>query len=241
MSMNAFTAACRFLTRFKVVSRGAPQAARLLQMFPVVGAVVGLALFLLALVLPALSSRGLAAGLLAIAIPCVLWWVTEWRGLRALAWFFESRRFAALVAVDGAGREGLYWRITAFQIALLVKLLCVGAVVYSGHAAWLVLVPVLSFTCMAELHADELKSADGGARHGHWFVAAGLCLVAGGLTGAFVGALLVVLVCRLLLPVLRDVLAMPEDNDSALAARDLAVEFIEITVLLLGGLYMASR
>lgn len=237
MGMNAFTTACRFLTRFKVTPRGTVQAGHLLRMFPVVGAVVGLALFLLALFLPVLTSRALATVVLAFAIPCLLWWATEWRGLRALAWFFESsNRFGA-----GSRDGGVYWRITAFQLALLAKLGCVGAIAYSGHAAWFILVPVLSFTCMAELHAPELDPVDGTyAWHGHWFVAAGLCLVAGGLAHAFVGALFVVIVCRLLIPVLRDVLTA-QDSDSVQVTRDLAVEFIEIVVLLLGGIHMAGR
>lgn len=234
--MDAFKTACRLLTRFRLPSQGPVNELLLLSLFPVVGGVLGGAAWFLATCFLAIGRPPVGAVLGALVIPPFLWWATRARGMTSLMWLTDR-----LPTGDQDPHHQLYLRLSVVQGTVLVKLLCVGLILYFRQGFWVFLVPVLSCTALAEMRRRTVSEATGGGYvYHHWVVAAGLVLVVSGLAQTFVGGLFALVLAWLLIPLLN---RLAEDLEPGATERNhwATAELVELTVLLLGVLYFLGR
>jgi cobalamin synthase len=240
---QGFLTALRLLTRLPVAGENSSDTRSVLAAFPVVGALVGLALWGSgSLLLHGIGSPLAAALLCAILLPPLYWWFCGARNLRGLVWVVSN--WVHEEAGDDDEAEGQYRPyavLLAVQTVLLCRVFCFGALVYHGAALWLAVGPVLAFTVHAELLERQLGDAAESSRWPvHWTVAAVLVLAAAAvLKGLLVGVLALVLswVLSGALPRLVDGNCGRFDENSHGAVREAA----ELLCLLAGILYFLSR
>jgi hypothetical protein len=135
----------------------------------------------------------------------------------------------------------VYFRVTAFQATVLIKAVCTGALVYSGHAAWLIVAPVISAAVLAELCRTALPGGDAlDGRYAHWLIAGPAVLIVSGLEGTFPGGVMAVVLGWLIVPTVERMLqgARGAPLDSA---RRAAAEFTDQLMLLLGVLFLLNQ
>lgn len=239
---SACKTACRVLTRFRIgTDESTPEYLTLIAM-PIVAALIGLLLWVLALVLDRLAADTLGLVIAAVGLPLLLWWLNRAKGLDGLISVLENWNGGG-----GASPSVVYWKLCAFQGLLAAKILGIGFLLSRGRGLWLVPVTVLSATTFAGF----LKSApapepgtdeepDWIQRSGHWAVGAVLALIAAGLTGAFAAGVFAVLGAWLLIPALERLMQSPAAEWSE-SARRAAVELTEYAVIAVGVIYWANR
>jgi hypothetical protein len=169
-------------------------------------------------------------------VPSFLWWLTRARGLRALLSVAQSQE-------DSAARPDDYLlRLAAFQAILAIKLLATGLLIHSGATLWLFVVWLLVGSVFAEEMGSALGTREGqaAAPSWQWGATAVGSIVAGGLLGQFMGALLLVVVIWLGRPAARRWLAGHADLHG-IAFSWLLAEATETAVLLLATLIVFAR
>jgi len=235
--VNAFVAAFGALTRVPLRTDEDTRLAHVLVCFPIVGALLGLALWLGALLLVSVADKGRGALLAGSLLPVFYWWFTGGENLRGLMWVVDK--------VPGPRgllpQHEMYFRVSAFQATVLIKLVCTGALVYTEHAAWLIIAPLVSSAALAELCRNALPGGDAiDGRYTHWIIAGPLVLAIAGWMGAFVAGAIAVVLGWLIVPTVERMLqgarGAPLDT-----ARRAAAEFIDQIILLLGVLYLLGR
>jgi len=237
--MNAFKTALRLLTRFPVETTAPPDDANVLACFPVVGALLGAGMWLAALILVGLTNAVVGSLIAAVCLPALLWWVADGKNLRAVIWFLEQRLRDDSPARPVQGISAVYWRVSAFQAVLLLKLLCTGLIVSAGYLPWLLVTPILSFAAFAQMcrprrAADDERSP--AREHAHWIVAAALVLIVTGLTGEVGVGCVALIIALLLVPALERVVPSAPGAPAETGNRA-AMEFVEQLILLLGVLH----
>ncbi|MBT7303599.1 MAG: hypothetical protein HN849_28985 [Victivallales bacterium] len=159
-----------------------------------------------------------------LLVPTALWWLTRGRGLQSLY---------AVVQGGGTGlgrADEVSLRMAAFHALLLLKMLCTGLLVGAGAALWLFIAWLLAGVVLADEWAS--REGSGTAGRGSWLVVGVGCILAGGLSGQFVGPLFLTVLVWLGLPVARRWLA-PRCELPPTAFSWLLVEVAETLVLLL--------
>jgi hypothetical protein len=195
---------------------------------------VGLAASLAAWLFHWLAGPVAGALLGGVLVPVSLWWLTRGRGLQAL--------LAVARGGDGEDESGSHadeflLRSTGFQAALLLKLVCAGLLIGAGAGLWF----FVAWMVTGAVFADELAASLASRREqsllrgGHWPAAAIAVVVAGGLLGQFVGALFVLVLAWLAVPVVRRWLGAHVDL-RGVAFAWLFAEATETAVLLLATL-----
>lgn len=232
-------AALGFLTRLPLAPKKAPADGEGGPLALALAAgLVGLVAALAAWLFRWLAGDVAGALLGGVLVPVFLWWLTRARGLQAL------------LAVARGGEDGetaprldeYLLRTTGFQAALLLKLLCTGLLIGAGATLWL----LVAWMVTGAVFADELGATLAARREqsllrgGQWPAAAVVVILAGGLLGQFVGALLVLVLAWLAVPVVRRWLtARVELRGVAFAW--LFAEATETAVLLLATLLVFAR
>lgn len=171
-----------------------------------------------------------------LLIPAGLWWLTRARGLHALLAVAQAGR-------EAAGRiDEFFFRFAGLQALLLVKLLCVGLLVGAGAALWLFIAWLVTGSVFADERNASVDPRQGQAadRSSHWAVAAVGGVLAGGVMGQFMGALLIVVVAWLAVPGARRWLA-GHVGVRGTAFAWLFAEATEAVILLLGTLIVFAR
>jgi cobalamin synthase len=240
MAMDAFKTACRALTRFPVDSDANPEDSTVLSCYPLVGLLAGLGLWLVAWALQALAEKAVASMVGAICIPLLLWWVTCAEGLQGLTWAVD-RRFSMMAKVPNEEhhRHMFYLAVTTFQALVLLKLLCTGWLLYAGKGAWFTVVPVLSFSALAEMRQAEKprRAVEGDRlRFAHWLLAVAVVVIVARLMGQLAMGAIAVMGVWVLVPVLRSITG-PGFDQLPEQAKRAAAELAELAVLALAVLY----
>ena len=240
--MNAFKNALAALTRIQLAAREVRDYRRALACFPLVGALLGLVLWVAAVVLSAIAGFHLGIGLGALGLPILYWWLTRGRGLAGVAWSLER-----WMETKAAGQYDIYWRVSAFQIAALLKLLGTGVILYTEYPFWLLVVPVISSTVFAEFcrpkQARDRAVAGGAAGRawsGHWLLAGAIVLLLSGCFRAFLVGLLSLALGALLVPALER-LSRSKLGDWTEESQRAGVEITELITLLIGAIYFLGQ
>jgi cobalamin synthase len=197
--MNALKAAVGLITRFQWA--GAAESAdgrQVRPLVPVAGAAVGIALAAAGYALLWLAGRGAGTLIGSLLVFGLWWWLTGGRGGRETVALVEG-----LAPGDDSDVCGLYCRVTVFQLLVLVRIACIGILLYFGQALWLVTVTSLSAAAFSDLCRDPKQSSsqaesDWSGTYSHWAVAAVAALVAAGLCHAFVAGVFGLVVAWLL-------------------------------------------
>gem|GEM_PF-2355804 len=233
--------ACRIMTRFQGTGEDVSQDRCVLLAMPLIGTVIGVVLWLLALLIRMLAGSTLGLLTAAVGIPLLLWWLNRGRGLDALIALLEDWDESG-----AAAPSAVYWKLCAFQGLLAVKIVGVGFLLSRGQALWLVPVAVLSATTLAGLlrpatATDTEANTDWVwfRRSGHWLIGMAVTLIAAGLAGAFAAGVFAVVGAWLLVPALERLLESPAADWSE-PARCAAVELTEYAVIAVGVIYWAN-
>lgn len=238
---RSFTTALRLLTRLPVPGEDHADSSQVLAFFPAVGAVLGLVLWSVAAFL-LFAIKGLAAAFLcAILLPPFFWWISEGRNLKGIIWVIGNWK-----ASEGDETEDRtyrpYWILLGVQTALLCRVFAIGALVYSGHALWLVVGPVLAMAAHAELLTHNVQVVPKrGSWPLHWLLAAALVLAASACLrrGIFAGVL--ALVVAWVLTGFLERLAETQCGKCEDHAHGAIREMVEVVVLLIGVLYFLAH
>lgn len=178
--VNAFSTALRLLTRFPVRTEECRDTRLILVMFPVVGLVLGVMLWMAAAFLAYASNRLAAAFICAMLLPPLYWWVTEGRNVSGIIWCAGNWRQGETDA-DTEARYRPYWVIVAVQVVFLCRVGATGILVYNNHALWLVAGPILALAAHAELLGNAVQPQEQRPGVGwHWILATVCCVLAGG-------------------------------------------------------------
>ncbi len=199
---------------------------------PLVGLVIGLILWLLAWLFTALlGSRIVAAVLCGIILPAFYGWVTGFRTVRSTVDVIIGWRSGPS---GRAGSSAAYAPLIGLQTLLILSALGVALLVALGSAAWLVLVPTLAATVLAEeLHGGAGGNSRSSGRYLHWALAAVVAVVAAGFMGLLIPGLFAVVLAWLLNPILQRWFAVRSDAD-AQSGMWAATALIELLVVWLG-------
>jgi len=172
-------------------SGGVPEMAR--PLFPLVGAGIGLCLFLPAWLLIRLPGNPAAAMLAGIVLPAVLEFMTRGRNTAALASYIEARWHGAspaeaLLKAPETGFEqasspsGMILILSVYTL----KAVCIGLLVAFSCPSWLIVAFAGAKAVQAQLAG--VPSRDGGVpmldapdryEHCHWYFAAAAILLGG--------------------------------------------------------------
>lgn len=235
--LNSLKLAVRILTRFDLRAEEPEDLAGVRACFPLVGMALGLGAWLVARAF--MWSAGDRIGIIvsAVAVPVLLWWLTGGKGLKGLVWSLEHRP-----RTDAESSYDLYWRLTAFQVSLLLKILCTGVVLCFGRSLWIVLVPLLSHAALAEAFTSPQEQQERAVRtrYGHWVSAGVVVVVLGGLMGAWLGAVFAAILSACLVAPLRRLAGIGEGQPSE-PPRRAVMELVEQLVLLIGALYFLGH
>jgi hypothetical protein len=208
--MNAWKIAIALVTRFQWRTDAEETApSRAFALIPVVGGLLGLLLAASAELLLWLAHRGAGTLLGAVVVFALWWWLTDGRGVRSSIALAESL-FADRQDQPGA----LYCRVTLFQAMLLVRLICIGILLFLGRSLWLVAVTSLAAATLVDrLRAarlpDPAESKDWSSLYAHWIPAAIIALVAAAFCQAFVAGAFALVVAWLLPATLDRLLKQP--------------------------------
>jgi len=235
--MKSLRTALSILTRLPVTPDESADESAVLGCFALTGACLGLLMWAVAGVLRWAAGPGVAALICAVLLPAAFWWLTRLRSLRGTVRFLNECPLLA----TGTEQE-VYLRVTAFQVALLLKLVLTGWLVYSGKALWLVASLGLSFALFADLCRAPVKpgTPTDWRAHSHWLIGAGAALLAGALSGAFLTGLFSCVVVWLLrdrVEELIDDVMEPTDE----LARWVAIEWIDVLMLVCGTLFFLTQ
>lgn len=237
--VQAFLTALRLLTRLPVEVRDSADNRRVLTLFPVVGVGLGVLAWCIAAFLY-FSTNPFAAGFLcAVILPLFLWWLTEGRNLKGIIW--AASRWALVDSGDEENNQYRpYWVLLAVQTAFISRIVGTGIIVYSGHAAWLLVPSALALSAHAELLAGAALAPEAQARWPlHWLVGGAIAVVVAGCMHALLAGLAVLIVAWGVTHFLGRVLATrcggPVDASSG-AVR----EAVEIVALLVGIIHFST-
>ena len=142
--MKSLRTALSILTRLPVTPDESADQNAVLACFPITGVCIGLFMWAAASVLAWAAGPGVAGLICAVLLPGAFWWLTRTRSLRGTVRFLHQWP----LLVTGSVQE-VYLRVTAFQVALLLKTCLVGWLVYRGKALWLVASLALAFAMFA--------------------------------------------------------------------------------------------
>ncbi|MBT3377417.1 MAG: hypothetical protein HN742_34560 [Lentisphaerae bacterium] len=234
--MKSFRTALNILTRLPIKADETADENSVLACFALTGVCIGLCMWWLATVLRWAAGPGVAALACAVCLPGLFWWLTRTRSLRGTVRFLHQCPLLA----TGTEQE-VYLRVTAFQVALLVKICLVGWLVYSGRALWLVASLGLAFAMFAELCRGPGPDAEAPwwRVDAHWVVAVVATLVAGTLCGAFLAGVFSCVIVWLLRGRLEEQIEKvmgPADD----LGRWVAIEWIDLLVVIAGTLFFLT-
>ncbi|MFW5996773.1 MAG: hypothetical protein ACOCZS_00720 [Verrucomicrobiota bacterium] len=242
--MNEFKIAFEQLVRFTLPEKlqdteKATVYHRIIYFLPLVGLLVGLAMYIAASILFSIvPNAGVAVIICAAALPILQWWLYGGRNFTAvnttLAHWHAGGVFSG--SSDGSGIEKSQWAFTIFNILIGLKMLAVGLLVYFNFTPWLIIVPLLAATTYAEAFAQEEEKGNdegSGSIPVHWCIAGVVTLIIAGLLNKLIAGLFVLVVAWLAAPYIeKQIRNKSTVNDDTVYRA--VMEIVEIAVLWIG-------
>ena len=232
--MRAFLTALQITTRFRTKEPSADYGSVNL-LLPIAGAVIGGVLWVCASLITELASFGAGAVIGAILLPLLYVWGTQARNLSGLLWLIDQWALPE----EALDRSHFYWRVTGFQLAVLVKIALIGLLLYAQQSAWLLVMVVLSHAGLAELCRPGTETGDEQplGRWGHWILAALTVVVVSVFNGTVVAGVLAIIISWLLVPVLGRGISRETGILLEESGKRAIVELVEYAVLFVAVLF----
>jgi hypothetical protein len=219
--------AWRLLTGQDLGPRGSMVLAGALRWLPAAGLGVGLVLWLLAELLIALFNPPLAALLGAFLLPILFNILTQGRSLRAVMQIRQEFQ-------TGAASGQAHWPLVVLQLIFTAKALAFAALIFTDHALWLILPPLLASAAYSEMLSQQgVPDEEGSALPIHWCIAGAITLAAAWYLEHFFWGLVTLALSWILVPFATGLLKgrLGGLNRNACLA---VTESVEILVLILG-------
>ncbi len=236
--MNGWQVAVRLLTRFEPsIKQDESRKALITAWFPVIGAAMGILLWLTALFCLFLMNRILGTIVAAVLVPVLFWWLNGGKYLKNIMLLLDQWT----AQQQAETQKLLYMRLLTLQAGVTVKVIGIALLIYFDYSLWLVLLPVFSATILAQYAAEGSNDLLQQSKFAymHWAVAAIVTATISGIMEAFAAGALLFIIILLMSFVMRQFL-LQAFGKMMQKEKYVAAGLTDLVVLLVGVLYFLA-